>query len=103
MEMQVFAVFDKKSELYNLPFFMQTTGEALRAFMDLARDEKTVLYRHPEDFRLSRLGTFDNKAGVFKMSEPVTVAHADEFKQMGQVIPVGFETAESLKKGTGPV
>lgn len=96
MEMQVFAVYDKKSELHNLPFFMQTTGEALRAFMDLVRDEKTVLYRHPEDFKLVRLGTFDNKGGVFKMAEPVTVAHADEFRQLpAGVTPIGLvkETA----------
>lgn len=97
MEMQVFAVFDKKAELHNLPFFMQTTGEALRAFMDLVRDEKTVLYRHPEDFKLVRLGTFDNKAGFFKMTaDPVTVAHADEFRQLGLgVTPIGLREGAS--------
>lgn len=90
MLMQVFAVFDKKAELHNMPFFMQTTGEALRAFMDLVRDDKTVLFRHPEDFKLVRLGTFDNKGGVFKMDEPQTVAHADEFRQLpASVTPIG--------------
>lgn len=99
MEMQVFAVFDKKSELHNLPFFMQTTGEALRAFMDLVRDEKTVLFRHPEDFKLVRLGTFDNKGGSFKMSEAVTVAHADEFGQLSQgVTPIGIQKALGEKE-----
>lgn len=75
----MFAVFDKKSETYNLPFFMRTMGEAMRAFQDLVGDEKTVLYRHPEDFKLVKLGTFDLKTGEVERSV-VTLAHADEFR-----------------------
>lgn len=99
MEMQVFAVYDKKSELHNLPFFMQTTGEALRAFMDLARDEKTVLFRHPEDFKLVRLGTYDNKLGKFSNEGTLTLAHADEFRQLpASVTPIGLSQGEAEKE-----
>lgn len=80
MKMMVFSVFDKKSELYQLPFYMGTTGEALRAFQDLARDERTVVYRHPSDFKLCHVGFYENLSGRHENLEvPTTVAHADEF------------------------
>lgn len=81
MEMFVFAVFDRKSETFNVPFFMRTMGEALRAFQDLVQDERTIMYRHPEDFSLVQLGKWNPKKGLFDCAaDAVTLAHADEFK-----------------------
>lgn len=91
MMLTIFAVFDKKSELHNMPFFMGTAGEALRAFQDLVRDPATVVARHPEDFKLVRLGLYDNKAGQFLNEAPVTLAHADEFSKLGNVTPIGVK------------
>lgn len=81
--MIMFAVFDKKSETYNLPFFMGHLSEALRAFSDLCQDAQTVLYRHPEDFKLVMLGKFDQKTGRLDQGEELqTLAHADEFRKV---------------------
>lgn len=85
----VFAVFDKKSELHNMPFYKTTRGEALRDFQDLVQDERTVLYRHPEDFKLVELGTYEDKTGKFENKEPVTLAHAEEFKALRET-PIGL-------------
>lgn len=89
----VFAVFDKKSELHGPPFNMGTVGEALRAFQDLVQDERTTVSRHPEDFKLVRLGMFDNKTGEFVNAPRETLAHAQEFSrsQLGNVTPVGVK------------
>lgn len=90
MEMCIFAVFDRKSETFNVPFFMRTMGEALRAFQDLVQDERTVMYRHPEDFSLVQLGKWDPKKGLFDCgADATTLAHADEFKAV-RGAPVGL-------------
>lgn len=82
MEMFVFAVFDRKSETFNTPFFMRTLGEALRAFQDLCEDDRTIMHRHPEDFSLVQLGKWDPRKGLFETSAgATTLAHADEFKR----------------------
>lgn len=78
-KMSVFAVFDKKAERFLQPFFMVSAGEAMRAFQDLCTDQKTVMFRHPEDFKLVRLCEFDEKSGTFVGSELVTLSHASDF------------------------
>lgn len=61
--LKVFAVFDQKASAYLAPFFMPATGMALRAFADTVNDPKTSMYRHPGDFELFELGTFDPSSG----------------------------------------
>lgn len=78
-KMSVFSVFDKKAERFLQPFFMVSAGEAIRAFQDLCADQKTVMFRHPEDFKLVRLCEFDEKSGSFLGSELVTLSHASDF------------------------
>lgn len=63
---RVFAVYDYKSEAYMQPFSMETTGQAIRAFSDSVNDPKSVWHRHPKDFVLYELGSFDDRQGIFK-------------------------------------
>lgn len=65
--MFAYAVFDKKAIAYNTPFFCATDGLALRAFGDLVQDAHTVIAKHPEDFALYRVGSFNVETGVFTM------------------------------------
>lgn len=56
--MRVFAVYDKKADSYNTPFFCANDDLAKRSFIDLCRDSRTVVALHPEDFDLWYIGTF---------------------------------------------
>lgn len=78
---RVFAVYDYKAEAYLQPFTMETTGQAIRSFADAVNDPKSMWYRHPKDFVLYELGSFDEKEGVFK-NEGVSklVVTADQLK-----------------------
>lgn len=69
MVLKVFSIFDIKSELFNTPFFMVTRGEAVRAFKDLVNDRATTVGRHPDDYRLMCIGTFDNESGTFAAND----------------------------------
>lgn len=60
MQIQMFAVYDSCAKYYNNPFFMNSVGEAIRGFQDVAVDENTSIGRHPSDFTLFHIGYYEN-------------------------------------------
>lgn len=92
MKLKVFSVYDIKAEIFNGPFFMSTNGEAVRAFKDLANDEKTTIGRHPEDYRLMCLGKFDNEKGEFIPEELGSLGFASDYVNLPSgAIPIGVK------------
>lgn len=80
IDKQVFAIFDSKAKFFKSPVLMRTKGEALRAFSDLANDKQTEIGRHPEDFAMFHLGTFDEEKGTYiNNSCPESLGLAIEF------------------------
>jgi hypothetical protein len=59
MKLKLFTVYDSKAEAYNQPFYMPSTGAALRAFEDSINDPQNSISQHPGDYTLFELGTFD--------------------------------------------
>lgn len=74
MILKSFALFDLKSGAFSTPFFFPATGLAVRAIQDLANDRTTTVGRHPEDFALYELGSFNDGSGQFDPSVPVHLA-----------------------------
>lgn len=60
MIQRVFTIYDSKSEAYLQPFFMLTDGQARRAIEDCVNDPGHQFGRHPEDYTLFFLGTWDD-------------------------------------------
>lgn len=82
MKTLVYTVYDQKVERYLQPFFMQTKGAALRAWMDAVRDPKTSFNKHPEDYTLFEIGEYDEETGSFlNHNTPVSCGKAIEFIQ----------------------
>jgi hypothetical protein len=66
MEMQkvYYAVYDRKAEMYSQPFLEIKDGTAIRAIQDVVINNKDHAFaKHPSDFSLFRLGTFDETTG----------------------------------------
>lgn len=65
MIMYMCAVRDQKADVYGRPFFVQTEGVAIRNFSDevLKDDENNPLNKHPEDFSLYTVGTYNDADG----------------------------------------
>lgn len=63
-----FSVFDKKSQSFATPFFCVNHEVAMRSFVDLCRDERTLVAQHPSDFDLYCLGEFNSETGAFTPS-----------------------------------
>ncbi len=76
MELRMFAVYDSKAQLHIQPFFLRSDAEAVRAFGDLINDPGHPFGRHPEDYTLMFVGSFDEEKGVVISKikpEPVAV------------------------------
>ena len=61
--LQIFSVYDKKAQSFNTPFFCKNIELARRSFVDLCRDDRTVIACNPEDFDLWYLGLFSEETG----------------------------------------
>jgi len=81
MMLKIFSVFDSKVGAYMSPFFMRSTGEAVRAFTQAVSDKDTQFCKHPEDYTLFELGEWDDQTSKFDLkSTPVSLGLAIEFK-----------------------
>jgi len=67
--MKMFTVYDSKAEAYMQPFFAKSTGEALRSFSDTCQDKNHIFAKHPGDFTLFELGTWDEQTSDFVIYE----------------------------------
>ncbi len=86
MLLKMFTVYDSKTEAYMPPFYMRTTGEALRAFTETASDPKHTFNNHSEDYTLFCVGDFDDSnAKCNLLDTPFAVAKAIEVKGSNNV------------------
>ncbi len=63
MNFRIFVVFDSKARAYLPPFFMPEAGQAVRVFADMCKDSSHAFGKHPEDYTLFEIGTFDDREG----------------------------------------
>lgn len=77
MKLHAYCVYDRKGLIYNSPFFAVSDGSAARSFSDLANDMSTTVGRHPMDYVLFRVGTFDDGNAMLQPENPVHIADAN--------------------------
>ncbi len=64
---QVFTVHDSKASAYLPPFYFSTLGQAIRAFTDSVNDPGHGFAKHPEDYTLFHLGTYDDAVAKYDL------------------------------------
>lgn len=79
MAKKIFAVYDAAVSAYKNPFFMDTSGQAIRGWIDVVNDEKTEFNKHPDDFTLFELGEYDELNGVFE-NHNTPISHGTALK-----------------------
>ena len=90
---KIFTVYDEKAEAYLPPFFLNTNGEAIRAITDCVNDLNHQFGKHPSDYTLFSLGTYDPQSGTFE-NEKAPLGNLLEFKTQ----PVMYENDNSKIK-----
>lgn len=79
MLLHVFTVFDSKTESYLPPFYQPALGAALRSFADVCNDPSHAFNKHPSDYTLFHLGSFDDSTARFDpLVTPVSLGIAQE-------------------------
>jgi hypothetical protein len=69
MQIALYCVFDTKLGEFNTPMAFQSRGVAIRSFMDEVKSGDSMLHKHPEDFSLYYVGTFDSGEGKFEFPD----------------------------------
>jgi len=78
MSLLMFSVYDSKVGAYANPFFVRTRGEAVRSFADACQDDSLPFKKHPGDYVLYCVGSWDEVGGVVESRGPERVIGADE-------------------------
>ena len=81
MDVKIFAIYDKCVGVFSQPYFMQHKGQMIRAFSDEVNNPESQFFKHPGDFDLFCLGSYnDNSGGLSPLAQPEFISSAVEFK-----------------------
>lgn len=77
MTKYLFAIYDKRAELFAPPFVSENENAARRLVLDALRDPSTLISRYPEDFGLYRLCVFDEVSGALFECDKLKICDLD--------------------------
>jgi len=78
MLLNIYSIFDTAAAIYQRPFTAKSHGEVTRSFKDVCTDADHEIGKHPEDYTLFCLGTFNDGTGEVTGFGPEKVATALE-------------------------
>lgn len=81
MILQIVSVFDRGTEAFGRPVFVRALGEAVRSFADEAASSESVISKHPSDYELYKVGTFDDATGALDPIRPERLARGEDYVQ----------------------
>lgn len=80
-EFVVVAVRDSAVDAFMNPFFAPSAGSAIRAFADEVSRDGSEMFKHPSDYELFALATWDSDTGRFVGREvPASLCRAVDVK-----------------------
>lgn len=71
MLLRAYTLHDNKALNYSPPFFQHNDAMAIRMLTDLVADTNTAPGRHPNDFRMYCVGTYDDSTGLITPITPI--------------------------------
>lgn len=74
MKMIMVAIKDRALNAYMRPFFAQTRGQAIRMFNDEINNEQSPMFKHPDDYDLYYLATWDDTDGQIHEQDELQLA-----------------------------
>lgn len=86
MQHKIFSIFDQKANAYLTPFFLPEKGMAIRTFSDCINSKDHAFGRHPSDYTIFEIGSYNDADGqITSHLAPLVlhnglelVAHQDE-------------------------
>lgn len=84
MNQVIVSVKDTAAQAFGRPVFVPSVGVAIRSFSDEVnrKDSTEDVAKHPDDFELYELGSFDDGEGVITvLPQPRLIARAKDLKE----------------------
>ena len=84
MNQVIISVKDTAAQAFGRPIFVPATAVAVRSFRDEVnrKDSTDDMARHPDDFELYELGSFDDSTGIVSvLPAPRLIARAKDLKE----------------------
>lgn len=92
------AAFDQKARVYLTPFYVTHIAVGVRAFSDAAKLPDHQVCKHPEDFTLYHLGSFnDETADYSPFAHPINLGTALNYLTVNPLTHGVMGHAESKK------
>ena len=79
MMLLVFSVYDTKAQAYSRPWYEHTIPSAVRTFTDAVNEPQSPYNKHPDDFLLFHVGSFDDSSAALEHVQPVPLGCASNF------------------------
>lgn len=79
MKHLLFTVYDEKAEVFTAPFFVPTVGLATRAFTDCINSDEHHFGKHPHDYTLFSLGSFEDADASIDFERKKSIGNGVEF------------------------
>ena len=80
MVKSIYSIQDVKVSVFYPPICLLNDNEARRLLSDVVANPESPISKHPDDFRLFRLGEFDdNSGGLSPLAQPEFLCNANEF------------------------
>jgi len=76
---KIYTVYDQAAGAYLQPFFLDTAGQAIRAFTDCANDQEHLFGKYPDAYTLYHIGTYDESNGNISCISPESMGNALEY------------------------
>lgn len=69
--LNAYSIYDRKGLFYATPWFVVNDATAHRAFADLVNDPQSTVSRHPSDYVLFCVGSYDDDKGQLEPLSPL--------------------------------
>lgn len=102
MQLRAFVFLDTKTGIHHVPFFMSHVGQAVRAAADVGADLNTTIGRHPADYVLLEVGTYDDQNGVMMACAPINHGSVVGFLDQ-RPRPLPYRSVEEPEDGGHPL
>ncbi|UOF76685.1 DNA binding protein vP5 [Microviridae sp.] len=79
----ILSVKDTAAQAFGRPMFLPSSAVGVRSFRDEINrsDANNEMFKHPEDFELYELGSYDDSTGIIECPGPRLVARAKDLKE----------------------
>lgn len=82
-KMKIYTVKDRATDTYGTPMCLLSDGHAIRMFGDEINRaaEENMLYKHPDDYDLYELGTWDPETARYEVHDPTMLTMGRQLKR----------------------